>query len=170
MNQSPAISLEDPHVESTMPLLIAGFRNSYAFSTQDFKHGIIAQWQRLGPMIGRNPGQLGGVAYGVAFDMFGDKTGFDYLAGVEISATSSLPEGFSRVQIPALTWAAFPHKLHASKFDETMHSALSRWLPSSGYEPARGNDAPDFLERYGKGFDPESGTGDMELWIPVQRR
>jgi AraC family transcriptional regulator len=28
-------------------------------------------------------------------------------------------------------------------------------------------DAPDF-ERYGEDFDPKSGTGNVEIWIPLE--
>jgi AraC family transcriptional regulator len=28
--------------------------------------------------------------------------------------------------------------------------------------------SPNLVEYYGENFDPESGTGDMEVWIPIQ--
>ncbi len=169
MTQPSTAALEAPRFETSPAKLIAGFRESYAFSTPDFKQGIPAQWQRLGPMIGRVPGQIDAVAYGVCFDMFGDQASFDYVAGVQVASTTALPKGFSHLQIPALTWAVFPHRLHASRFNETMGAIMRDWLPRSGCEIAHGPGAPDLLERYGEDFDPQSGMGGMELWLPVRR-
>ena len=27
---------------------------------------------------------------------------------------------------------------------------------------------PNLIERYGPGFNPKSGTGDIELWLPIK--
>ena len=39
-----------------------------------------------------------------------------------------------------------------------------KWLPESGHEVA---DAPDF-ERYGPEFDPTTGNGGLEVWVPLK--
>ncbi|MEW6640831.1 MAG: GyrI-like domain-containing protein [Pseudomonadota bacterium] len=166
----PSAALGAPRFETTGRRLIAGFRESYAFSDDRFKQGIGAQWQRLGPMIGRIPGQVGAIAYGVCFGMFGNAARFDYIAGVEVAATDGLPDGFTTVLLPPRTWAVFPHRLHATRFNETMAAILRDWLPGSGQEIADGEDAPDLLESYGDAFDPATGLGGMELWLPVRSR
>jgi len=127
-----AVTLDAPRFETRTRHLIGGFRESYAFSDDRFKQGIGAQWQRLGPMIGRIPGQVGAVAYGACFDMFGDATRFDYIAGVEVASADGLPAGFATAAIPPRTWAVFPHRLHATRFNETMAAILRDWLPGSG--------------------------------------
>jgi AraC family transcriptional regulator len=40
----------------------------------------------------------------------------------------------------------------------------NKWLPESGHELV---DAPDF-ERYSEVFDPRTGTGGLELWVPIK--
>ena len=41
--------------------------------------------------------------------------------------------------------------------------------PGSGHEVARAaGGAPDFFERYGEKFDPRTGMGDIEVWIPIK--
>jgi predicted transcriptional regulator YdeE len=30
--------------------------------------------------------------------------------------------------------------------------------------------APAFLERYGEAFDPRTGMGDVEVWVPVEKQ
>ena len=39
------------------------------------------------------------------------------------------------------------------------------WLPQSGYEAV---DAPEF-ERYSADFNPDTGTGLLEIWLPVKK-
>lgn len=49
--------------------------------------------------------------------------------------------------------------------------ALRQWLPTSGFEMGRSTAGePYALERYGEKFDPVTGTGDIEIWIPIGRR
>lgn len=41
---------------------------------------------------------------------------------------------------------------------------MRTWLPESGLRPAGTADAGAyFLERYGEGFDPCTGTGDIQV-------
>jgi AraC family transcriptional regulator len=42
---------------------------------------------------------------------------------------------------------------------------MNQWLPGSGKEMA---DSVGLLERYGKDFDPQTGRGDVEIWIPIK--
>jgi AraC family transcriptional regulator len=73
------------------------------------------------------------------------------------------------VSIPTQKYAVFSHREHVSKLSNTVGTILSKWLPQSGYEVAHaGADAPDFFERYGEDFDPQTGTGGMEVWIPIK--
>jgi AraC family transcriptional regulator len=45
---------------------------------------------------------------------------------------------------------------------------IFQWLPTSGHERAKAQGPPDFFERYGEGFDPQTGYGDIEVWVPVK--
>lgn len=168
MTSSSPQALEAPRFETAPPRLIAGVRASYAFADQRFKQGIPAQWRQLVAVIGQIPG-VSAVAYGLCFDMVGDMSGFDYVAGTEAADVTTLPEGVSHLQLPALTCAVFAHRQHASQFDQTMGAIMRQWLPTSGYRLTGGDGVPDLIERYGEGFDPQSGLGDMELWLPVTR-
>ena len=80
----------------------------YTFETN---HGIPQLWQRFGPYIGHIPGQIGSVAYGVCCNSDGAGN-FDYIAGVEVSSFADLADEFSRIQIPAQTYAVFSLALH----------------------------------------------------------
>ena len=124
--------------------------------------GIPAQWQRFGTYKGRVPGQVGRHYYGVCFNS--DEAGrFDYLCGVEVADLSRLPAGFARLRLPANRYAVFLHPGHVSDIRRTWEAVMGRWLPASNYRLV---DAPEF-ERYGESFDPDTGLGGVEIWVPV---
>lgn len=160
MDQSLLAHLEPPRFETSRPFLIAGLGERYSCETSA---AIPMQWQRFGPYIGNIPGETGDVAYGVCVN--GDDAGnFDYIAGVEVFDFSDLPGEFSRVRVPAQKYAVFAHREHISTIRRTVNTIWNKWLPASGHEIA---DAPEF-ERYGPEFDPRSGNGGLEIWIPVK--
>ncbi|AKC68913.1 GyrI-like domain-containing protein [Pandoraea oxalativorans] len=64
----------------------------------------------------------------------------------------------------ALWFIEVEHKAHISTIHKTVHTIWHQWLPQSGLQAA---DAPDF-ERYSADFDPVTGAGTLEIWIPVQ--
>nr|WP_277569103.1 AraC family transcriptional regulator [Mesorhizobium ciceri] len=138
----------------------AGLGERYSCETSA---GIPIQWQRFGPYIGNIPDEIGDVAYGVCVNG-DDACNFDYIAGVEVSDFSDLPREFSRVRVPAQKYAVFAHRDHISTIRRTVNTIWNKWLPASGHEVA---DAPEF-ERYGPEFDPRSGNGGLEIWIPVK--
>jgi AraC family transcriptional regulator len=64
-----------------------------------------------------------------------------------------------------------PHRGHVSKLRDTLDNIWHNWFPGSGHEVARATGgAPDFFERYGEKFDPRTGMGDIEVWIPIQSK
>ncbi len=164
MKKSHAVQLEAPRIESAKALRIAGLRERYTSDTM--KH-IPELWLRLGPHIGNIPGQVGRVVYGLCFNAL-SPDGIDYLAGVEVSSASGLPGEFSVAAIPAQKYAVFSHREHVSKLGETL-DAIDKWLPGSGLSVARGDAAaPNFFDRYSEEFDPRTGMGGMEVWIPIK--
>ena len=125
--------------------------------------GIPALWQRFHHYVQGFPGRIGQVAYGVCCN--GDDAGnFDYIAGVEVADFSDLPREFARVRIPEQKYAVFTHAEHISTIRRTVHTIWNHWLPTSGMKAA---DAPSF-ERYDEKFDPATGNGGLEIWIPVR--
>lgn len=151
--------------ENTEAMQIAGLREHYTSKTVN---DIPALWQRLSPYFGRIPSQVGKITYGVVMNMHAGVDGFDYIAGVEVSGVENLPEGFSHVTIPPLKFFVFIHDDNVSKLKDTMSEIWYKWLPDSGYEAASDAGAPCMIERYGEGFDPKTGMGDMEVWLAVE--
>ncbi len=159
MNETVLETIAEPRLEDGRRMTVVGLAERY---TDETSAGIPAQWQRFLPYLGTIAGQVGGATYGVCCDS--DANGnVKYLCGVEVSGPSDLPPEFSRVDIPACRYAIFTHYGHISGIRRTWRTIYTKWLPASRLMRAEG---PDF-ERYSEDFDPEGGTGGIEIWIPV---
>ena len=159
MDESLIIELGPPRIETGRALLIAGIGQRYRFETNQ---GIPQQWERFVPHIGHVPGQVGKVSYGVCCNADGAGN-FEYIAGVEVATFDDVPTEFSRIRIPPQRYAVFAHREHISLMRATVYTIWNKWLPTSGYKHA---DAPDF-ERYDERFDPRTGSGVVEVWVPI---
>ena len=161
MDSTVIDNLRPPRYETGKPLLIAGLGERY--NHEDGGAGIPGLWQRFHQSVANIPGRIGPVAYGVCCN--GDDAGnFDYIAGVEVSDFSDLPREFSSVRIPEQKYAVFTHAEHISTVRRTINTIWNQWLPASGLKAA---DAPNF-ERYDETFDPITGNGGLEIWVPVR--
>lgn len=160
MNDSLLIELDPPRIETGRTLLIAGIGQRYRFETSQ---GIPQQWEKFAPHIGHVPGQVGSLSYGVCCNADGAGN-FEYVAGVEVANFDEVPAEFSRVRVPAQRYAVFSHREHISRLRATVYAIWNKWLPTSGYQHA---DAPDF-ERYDERFDPHTGNGVVEIWVPIK--
>jgi len=160
---SPATGLTPPRFENGKALLIAGLRKHYTAETM---RDLPAQWQLFVPHLGKIPGQVGRTAFGVCWQP-PDGAGIEYLAGVEVSGFAGVPSDFTVVSLPAIHYAVFSHRAHVSKLYETC-DAISRWLPESGYQHADDAETPAFFERYTEEFNPQTGMGGMEVWVPLK--
>jgi AraC family transcriptional regulator len=161
MKQQRVATLEPPRFATGETLLIAGLSQRY---DSQQSANIPAQWQRFAPYIGHIPGQVGRATYGVICNS-DDSGNIDYISGVEVTDFSQLPPEFSHIRIAPQRYAVFAHRDHISTIRSTWHTIWNDWLPSYGYRVV---DAPDF-ERYGEAFDPHTGNGGFEIWIPIER-
>lgn len=154
--------MNTPRFETGKAMLIAGVGERYNHCDASGA-AIPGQWQRFHQAVDGIPDRVGKVAYGVCCN--GDDSGnFDYIAGVEVADFSDLPREFARVRIAAQKYAVFTHAEHISTIRRTITTIWNDWLPASGLTMA---DAPNF-ERYDATFDPATGNGGLEIWIPVK--
>ena len=56
------------------------------------------------------------------------------------------------------------HEGHVSLLPQTIDKIWTQWVPDSSLKTA---DAPCF-ERYTEKYDPKSGLGVVEIWIPLE--
>jgi AraC family transcriptional regulator len=74
-----------------------------------------------------------------------------------------LPTELAAVRLAAREYAIFMHRGHVSGIGNTIDKIWNVWVPQAGLNVAS---APSF-ERYGEEFNPETGIGGMEIWIPL---
>jgi AraC family transcriptional regulator len=86
------------------------------------------------------------------------------VAGVEVAGFNSLPNDFTRLRVAGQRYAVFTHTGHVSTVRGTFMAIFNDWLPASGYLSA---DAA-VLERYDERFDPRTGEGGFEIWVPIK--
>lgn len=152
--------LEAPRFEDGKAMLLAGLRGNYTIATM----GEIPElWERFVPYINKVPGKKGHVAYGVCFPL---QDGFDYMAAVEVQSSEGVPPELDVVTMPSQRYAVFEHRGHVTKIQETCRAIERDWLPKSRYSLGLG--PAGFFERYGEGFDPKIGEGDIEVWVPIR--
>jgi AraC family transcriptional regulator len=120
---------------------------------------IPALWQSFNAREGDVIGAVSRAAYGVC--RTADEAGnFRYVAGVEASGTTP---GREHVDLPAQRYAVFVHTGHISDLPKTVYTIWNKIMPDIGLNAAN---TPDF-ELYDHRFDPKTGRGEVEIWIPV---
>ena len=163
MDDTRNLKIEPPRFEEGPALLLAGLEETYAYNRTE---GIPSLWQRFNIHFGHIPGQRGNVAYGVCTHADAEAGTFRYMAAVEVGDTDALPNGFSTLKLPKQRYAVFLHRGHISAISTTAHEIFGSWFPQSGLEHG---DAPDLIECYDERFDPDSGMGTVEMWVPIKQ-
>ena len=159
IDRKPVVFLEQPRFENAGPIFIAGIERRYNCGEAN---DIPGQWGSFAPHIGKIPGQAGHVTYGVCT---GEGDVFHYMTGVEVTDLSGLPDDFTGIRVPAQKYAVFTHRGVVSNIAQTLGAIWSEWLPGSGQEPTH---SPGFFERYDERFDPKTGRGEVEIWVPIK--
>ena len=143
------------------PVLLAGLRRHHPFTESGRR--IAHQWQEL-DALGRIPGQVGASLYGV---MCGhDRSGIEFMCGVEVDSFAGLPAELGRLRIEAQRYAVFVHSGPKSALLMTWERIVREWLPASGHQSAQ---APDF-EVHGRPITADTGPDDVEIWISLARQ
>ena len=157
--RAAGLGLNMPTFQNGSDMTIAGLNRSY---TAESRVAIPQQWEQFVPHVQSIPGLAGTTFYGVCWNTR-DGCGFDYLTGAEISGSSQIPASFTSLKIMARRYAVFTHTSHVSALPKTIDTIWSRWAPDCGLKIA----AAPCYERYTSEFNPGTGMGGMELWIPL---
>jgi AraC family transcriptional regulator len=158
--RAQTLGLGAPRFETGKTMVIAGLNESYTFEN---RANIPRQWDRFVPHIGKVPGQIGQISYGVCWN-FSPGRGFDYLSGVEVKEGSKLPAELKTLRLAVHQYAVFTHPDHVSSIGNTIDKIWNTWVPQAGLKVAN---AP-WYERYTEAFNPQTGAGGMEIWIPLE--
>jgi AraC family transcriptional regulator len=152
------VSLAPPRFEQRAAFLVAGLDARFGAGGAGSASTL---WRRFAPYIGRVPGQATSAAYGVCHDA--DSSSIGYLCGVEVTDFARLPAELTGMRIPRLRYAVFTHAGHVSGIAATWRAIIDRMAT-----PGALIEAPGF-ELYDERFDPTSGRGVVEIWVPMLR-
>ncbi len=157
MDKSMIVPVAPHRMETKADFRLVGMGVDCTF---DDISGITPLWQAFNPRAGEIEGADHTCGYGVCCDA--DAQGnFRYIAGVE--ASGEAPAGMETRTIPAGDYAVFTHEGHITDFPKTVYTIWNKSLPDAGLNA---RDVPNF-ERYDRRFNPETGHGLVEVWIPV---
>lgn len=154
------LGLNMPTFQDRSSVTIAGINQSYSMAT---RAAIPQQWERFVPLMNSIPGKVGSTSYGVCWQTK-PNCDFDYLTGVEVANTGKPFPEFTSVTLDAGRYAVFSHTDHVSAIPKTIDTIWSKWVPDCGLSIAK---SPCF-ECYTSDFNPHTGTGGIEIWIPLQ--
>ncbi|MEX3015558.1 AraC family transcriptional regulator [Gymnodinialimonas hymeniacidonis] len=154
MDKSMLVDVAEPEIREHAPFRVVGLgtdvRGFDISAVPGLWQSFAQRYLEIGPP---------GVTYGVSYDI-GEAGDFHYMAGME---GPNVPDGMKTVDIPGGRYAVFTHKGGIGDLPKTIYSIWNRALPDAGLEPAI---APEF-ERYDERFDPVTGRGEVEIWIPL---
>ncbi|MBN9501218.1 MAG: AraC family transcriptional regulator [Armatimonadetes bacterium] len=154
------MSLKPPRIVDEPRLTIVGIDRSYRFEEMA---EIPGQWQHFVPSMDAIVSKQSNDAYGISHRM--TESGICYFCGIAVTSVEGQPNGLDVIELPAQRYAAFEHPGHVSELCNTIDSIWKEWLPSSGHVPTQ----PAVLfEKYGPGFCPDRGSGDIEVWMALQ--
>ncbi|PZT56108.1 AraC family transcriptional regulator [Paenibacillus silvae] len=151
---------------------IAGFMKRVPIQFEGVNPEIASMWKsltsedidRLKQLSNVEPQGLISASVNFSEGRMEEQGELDHYIGVATS--KECPKGFSKLEVPALTWAVFEA---VGPFPETLQQVWGRiyseWFPSSSYEVAKG---PEILWNEGK--DVSSPEFRSEIWIPVVQR
>ncbi|MGC4007412.1 MAG: GyrI-like domain-containing protein [Pirellulales bacterium] len=160
MLRAKTLGLGTPRFERGREMLVAGLNRTYDMNT---RVQIPQQWERFAGYFGKIPTQIGTTTFGVVWNNKPDCV-FDYLTCAEVQDAAGLPTEFTRLTLPAGRFVVVTHSGPIAKYPETLAKIWTNWIPESGLFV---DDRP-CVEVYDERFDPRTGTGDVDLWIPLK--
>ncbi|MDJ0629741.1 MAG: GyrI-like domain-containing protein [Rhodobacter sp.] len=129
--------------------------------TKDTRGGIPRQWGNWD--YAALTGVVGELVFGVSHGFAPGS--FQYLCGMEVSADAPVPEGQIELCLPSGPHAVFVHQGHVSGIATMFDRVLNGAHLGDGWVMAPG---PQY-EVYTEDFDPQTATGKVELWFPIEQ-
>lgn len=146
------------------PLIIAGLCEPLTASSHET---IPLLWQQLSKRSVEIPNRINAAGYGLCLK--NNSAGFYYMAGYAVWDCTELPPGIHHSVLPPLDYGVFTHSGHVAQIPDTIDAVFDQWLPNSGYQlNSSPNNPLHFFEYYGENFNPATGMGGIEIWLPIK--
>ncbi|HEY1709914.1 MAG TPA: AraC family transcriptional regulator [Rhizomicrobium sp.] len=157
--QDGRTSLRVARYEDGAEMLFVGLGQPIAFSATQ---AIAALWERFSQRYEEIEPKLDPCPWGVCTNL-DDDGNFEYVCAVRVSRFAPLPKGLQKLTVAPRSYAVFVHSAHVSTIYQTYAAIWNNWLPESGRTVA---DAAS-LEAHLPAFDPRTGLGGVEIWVPL---
>jgi len=154
------VSLAPPVLRTLEDRAFAGLTGRFSFAAMQ---DIPALWRRFMEFYPRIKDKLDPVPWAVVNTHY-DEGAFDYACSVVVPPAAPLPRGLVRLTVRAHRYAVFTHAAHVSLIRATYEEIWNSALAANGWTLA---DRP-VLESHRPGFDPRTGEGGLEIWVPVE--
>lgn len=158
-----------PRIEILDDLRVCGM----ACTSKNMHGEIPALWDRFIPrmheiksnvMFGRTFGVCEALEENIE-DVDLDNPGeFGYLAGVQITDDSDIPNGMEVWDVPHKKYAVFTHRGTVHTLGDTYKMIYAKWIPESGYKIVFTYD----FEVYGPDYNPTDPNAVMEIYLPIE--
>lgn len=156
----PSTNIVPVRFDTAGEILAVGLRGPCAF---DKAEAITLLWRRFGPQFAGISDLASPIPIGVMTPA-DDGGAFDYLCAAEVTSFAQAPAGMARLRIAPARYAVFDHPGHVTTIRATYRGIWDRWLIESGQRAAEAVS----LERHHPTFDPRTGLGGLEVWIPLE--
>lgn len=153
------LGLGRPRFEDGTSMRLVGLNQRY---TMESRTGIPNQWEAFIPRIQGQSAFHQENVYGVSWNT-SSQGDFDYLTGVEPKSPGHVPDGMCEIDLEACRYVIFEHAGHVSTMPSTFETIWKRWVPDCGLKVS----GKACFEKYTPSFDPSTGMGGMEIWIPL---
>lgn len=144
---------------------VVGLQGTFSAATRT---QIPALWERFVARMEEIEGRKDeDVSYGLCTPCVPGPDGteeFTYTAAVEVEALDAVPDGFVGFTVPAQTYARFTHTGHISDIDKTIDAIWGTALRANLLQPTGGIE----FERYDDRWDGATGTGPVDIYVPVK--
>jgi predicted transcriptional regulator YdeE len=138
------------------------------------ENAISKLWDRFGKRIPEVPGQLGWRSFGLILQNPNSPPGapFDYTAAVQIYQDGDIPEGMTRVEVPAARYIVLTNRGALDSIGDAFSHFWGHWLPNSPYEYDGGTRTGKFEfefydQRYTQSSDPNA---EIDLYFPIRTK
>lgn len=158
-----------PEIYSEGTRIFVGMKTEF-FSVDSEKNNIAEKlpplWQEFLAHVNEVEHVVAGNMYGIIRQTPDNSDRLEYYAAVEVSDGQQIPQGMSRLELPASTYAKFRHDGHFDSLNNSVNYIYSSWLFESG---ARHNYGAD-LEIYGSEYNPDTDNSVIYYAIPLDRK
>lgn len=145
---------------------LIGLRTQF-FSVDSEKNNVAeklpALWDIFLERVHEISDTVDGMCFGALYRVDEDGDELNYLAGIEVLAGATTPEGMEVIVLPECRYAQFSHRGKVDQLDNTVNYIYSKWLLNSSHKHSYGPD----LEFYGAEYHPTSSNSTIHYAIPI---